>query len=296
MAEAAADMALFTKSYAGDFSLCARLCASIDRHMPDMRHYLVVDRADAALFAPLATGRRELLCSEDYLPELFQTSILGRRLWLTPYGPPVRGWIQQQLAKLAVIATLPEQAVVLVDSDVVFVRPLPLEAVLRGGRTRLYRVPGEGQSPKHKIWHRVAARLLGLQPRDYFGADYINTVIAWRPDVVRALLPHIRRSTRLPWRMALTWRFRFSECLLYGIFADHVPGPHSDLLFADEMSLCHCCWGYDLGSPEDRAAFLRDLEPQHAAVLIQSNLNLAEAERDALFRAFETRLSGEDAQ
>ncbi len=293
---ATTDMALFTKSYAGDFEHCVRLCASIDRHMANVPHYLVVDRVDAPLFSQLVRGRRNLLISENYLPELFQISVLGRRLWLTPYGPPVRGWIQQQLAKLAVIATLPEKAVVLVDSDVVFVRPLPLEAVLQGGRTRLYRVPGEGQSPKHKIWHRVAARLLGLQPRDYFGADYINTVIAWRPDVVRALLPHIRRSTRLPWRMALTWRFRFSECLLYGIFADHVPGPQSDLLFADEMSLCHCCWGYDLDSPEGRAAFLRDLEPQHAAVLIQSNLNLANDVRNNLFCAFEVKVHGETAQ
>jgi len=296
LAEAAADMALFTKSYAGDFSLCARLCASIDRHMPDMRHYLVVDRADAALFAPLATGRRELLCSEDFVPELLRTNLFGRRLWLTPYGPPVRGWIQQQLVKLAVTATLPEKAVVLVDSDVTFVRPLPREAALRDGRTRLYRAPGAGQQEGHRIWHRVAARVLGLPRRDYFGADYIANAVTWRPEVVRAMLDRIRRKTWLPWRMALSWRFRFSECILYGVFAEFVAGDHQDLLFADDMDLCQSSWHYDLDTPDGRAAFLDGLAPHHAAVLIQSNLNLAEAERDALFRAFETRLSGEDVQ
>lgn len=292
---ATADVALFTKSYAGDFSHCARLCASIDRHMPDVPHYLVVDRVDAPRFAPLVTGRRVLLISEDYLPELFQTSLLGRRLWLTPYGPPVRGWIQQQLAKLAVVATLPEPAIVLVDSDVAFVRPLPREAVLRGGKTWLYRAPGAGQSPNHKKWHRVAARVLGLPRRDYFGADYIINPVAWRPEVVRALLARISAVTRLPWRMALSWRFRFSECILYGVFAEHVAGAHQDLLFPDAHHLCHCSWNYDLDTDAGRRAFIDGLEPHHSAVLIQSNLLLPAAVHTTLFSAFEARVRDEAA-
>lgn len=279
------EIALFTKSYAGDLALCTRLCASIDRTMPGLPHYLVVDRVDRPLFAPLVRGARVLVESEAHLPGLWQTQLFGRRLWLSAAGPPVRGWIQQQLAKLAVVATLPETAVVMVDSDVEFLRPLDPAALLREGRTRLYRAPGAGQGPGHRAWHRVAARVLGLPATDYFGADYIANAVTWRPEVVRALLARIAAVTHLPWRVALTWRWRFSEYILYGVFAEHVAGPHRDLLFPDTADLCHSSWHYDLGTPAGRAAFLGGLAPQHAAVLLQSNLGLSLDARDALMAA-----------
>lgn len=291
MADDLADIALLTVTYAGDLELCRRLCDSIDRHMPGIRHYLVIDRVDRGLFAPLVSANRVLVETEDLLPELFQTRILGRRVWLTPYGPPVRGWILQQLAKLALTSRLDEKVVVVTDSDAVFVRPLTRDAVLRDGRTRFYHAPGAAQLPPQMKWHRIAARVLGLQPRDYFGADYISTAVPWRPEIVRALLARIRRTTWMPWRMALSWRFRFSEYILYGVFVDHVTGHHQDLVFHADADLCHCSWHYDLDDPAQRQAFIDDLGPHHAAVLIQSNLRLAEDKRAALMNAFEARLA-----
>lgn len=282
MDETGEALAIFTISYAGDLEMCRRLCASIDRHMPQARHYLAIDRVDRPLFEPLAGPRRILIETESVLPELRQTTLFGRRMWLTPYGPPVRGWIFQQLVKLAAVAALPETAVVVVDSDAEFLRPIETAAVLRDGRVRLYRAPGAGDAPGHRVWHRVAARVLGLPRTDYFGADFITTAVTWRPDVVRALLARIRRSAWLPWRMALSWRFRFSEYILYGVFAEHVPGPHRDRVFFDDADLCHCSWHYDLDDPAGEAAFLAGLRPHHCAALIQSNLGMPAARRDAL--------------
>lgn len=281
-----ADHALFTISWAGDLAACRDLCASIDRVSPGTPHYLVVDRVDAALFAPLAGGARRLIVADDVMRDMRQITFRGRRWWLTPYGPPVRGWIYQQLVKLAVVADLPHAAVTLIDSDAVLVRPLSPARLLRDGRTRLFRAPGMGQGAEHVKWHRVARRVLGLPDGGYTGADYISTGVTWRPEVVRALLTHIRAATRLPWRMALSWRFRFSEYILYGVFAEHVPGPHRDRVFFDADDLCHGSWHYDLDAAEGRRAFLDGLQPHHAVVLVQSNLRLPEAERRALTAGF----------
>lgn len=287
--------ALLTKSYSGDFEMCRTLCASVDRHMPDVTHYLVIDKRDRALFAPLETGRRRVLETEDFLPEFASLRAFGRRWWLSPYGPPARGWIYQQFAKIAVVATLPEPAIVIVDSDVVFMRAIDPARLLRDGRTRLWRAPGASQGPKHRPWHRAAARLLGLPPQDYFGADYITNLVTWRPEVVRAMTDRIRRSTRLPWRVAASWRPRFSEYIVYGVFADHVEGAHQATLFPDERDLCHCSWHYDLRTEAGRDVFVESFRDDHAAVLIQSNLNLPDAVRDAVVDRIERRREAQAA-
>lgn len=282
-------VALLTISYAGDLDMCRKLCASVDRLAPGRRHYLAVDRADRPLFESLAGPDRVLLETERFMPRTLQTTAFGRRLWLTPYGPPIRGWIYQQLVKLAITASLEEEAVVVIDSDAVFLRPLADARVLRDGRTRLYRAPGAADGPEHVKWHRVARRLLGLPRGGYTGADYITTGVTWRPDIVRDLLARIERVGRLPWRMALSWRFRFAEYILYGVFAEHVPGPQRDRVFFDDRDLCHCSWHYDLSRPEGRRAFVEGLDDDHVAALVQSNLRLPEAERDALLREVEAR-------
>ena len=277
-------LAIFTISYAGDLPLCRALCASIDRLMPKVTHYLAVDRADRALFAELAAPNRVFLATEDFAPELRPVSLGRRRLWLNPFGPPVRGWIFQQFVKLAAVARLPHEAVTIIDSDAVFVRPLERARLIRDGRVRLYRIPGGGRSPEHVRWHAVARAMLGLPGEGYTGADYISTAVTWRPEVVRALIARMNRVGWLPWRTALSWRLRFSEYVLYGVFAEHVAGPHRDLVFHDATDICHCSWHYDIGVESDRHAFVAGLRPDHAAVLIQSNLRLPQEARERLMR------------
>lgn len=288
--DGARDVALFTKSYAADLELCRRLCASIDRHMPETTHYLAIDRVDEPLFAPLASERRKLIISEDYLPGFLQMQWSGRRFWLSLHALPLRGWVQQQLVKLAAIAALPERAVTMLDSDAVLLRPIPQQAVLRDGRTRLYIAPGEGRMPSHLRWHRVAARALGLPDTDYFGADYIITAVTWRPEVVRALLARIAETAGTTWLRALSRRLHLSECILYGVFCNHVAGPHQALIFEDRVNLCHANWGFDMSDEAGRRAMVEALQPHHAAVVIQSNLGLDLETHDAMIAALEEQV------
>lgn len=87
-------------------------------------------------------------------------------LWVNlrrPY-PPLRGWIIQQLVKLAVASQMSEKIIVTADSDLIFVRPVTAETFAPGGRPRLYRLDDgvDNSLPRHMRWHAVARDLVGL--------------------------------------------------------------------------------------------------------------------------------------
>ena len=82
--------------------------------------------------------------------------------------PPIRGWILQQVIKLAAVAASEVDVVVLVDSDIEFLRPFSSETFMKRGVVRFYRKPGEvdRRLPRHMLWHgaaRVSPRTARLE-------------------------------------------------------------------------------------------------------------------------------------
>lgn len=283
------NLALVTVTFRRDMALFERLCASIDRHAPDFTHHVVIDRIDRPCFARFESERRRVIDLETLFPRFVATSLFGRRLLLSLKTMPLRGWIVQQLAKLAYVAQLPDRAAMVIDSDAEFLARLRMEEVIRDGRVRLYHAPGAGDLSGHRRWHRVAARALGLAETDYFGADYISTGVTWSPAVVRALLDRLERVGGRSWMSVLGRHLYSSEYILYGVFCEHVPGPHQALIFTEDFDLCHCSWHYNLAAETGRAAFIGDLKPDHRLALIQSNLGLGVEERDRLMTALRGR-------
>ena len=114
--------------------------------------------------------------------------------------PPVRGWILQQVIKLAAVAACEEDVVLLVDSDIEFLRPFTAETFVRNGVVRFYRKPDEidERLPRHMIWHRVARALLGLPPAEPPYTDYISSLLAWDPAIVRRMLERVTVYHRPP--------------------------------------------------------------------------------------------------
>jgi len=286
------DMSLITVSYRGDFALARELCASVDRFVaPDIEHVLVVPKSDASLFAPLARMHRRLVLVEEVLPRDFIRAFpsftvkLGplferrlREMWLTPRGP-VRGWIIQQIVKLSSDRATTRDVILFADSDLEFVRPLTKKRLARGDAVRLYRRPGETkESVRHRSWHRAAAHLLGLPTSDYFGADYIGNLISWRRDTLKSLQARITKVHGAPWQNVLAGTRTFSEYILYGVFADHVPGPEGEH-FPDMDDWTHASWHYEIPGGCDLERFVAEFGAQHLAVLIQSTTGLSVDER-----------------
>src|SRR5262245_17158300 len=160
-----ARMAVITKSFAPDFELCAALNRSVLKNTPDtIQHHIIVPQSDLQLFSQLAGPRTYIRCEADLLPRTFvRVPFSNIMVNLRRPFPPVRGWIQQQVIKLAAIAASEEDAVLVVDSDVEFVRPFTAEVFIRDGAVRFFCKPDQidERLSRHMTWHRVARALLG---------------------------------------------------------------------------------------------------------------------------------------
>jgi hypothetical protein len=281
-------MAVITKSFAPDFELCVALNRSVLDNAPDMvQHHIIVPRADLKLFGRLIGPRTHVRCEADFLPRTFVpvpfshiTVNLGR-----PF-PPVRGWIQQQVIKLAAVAASEDDVALIADSDVEFVRPFTGETFMRDGKVRFFRKPNQidKRLPRHMTWHRVARVLLGLPPAEPPYADYISSLIAWDPVIVRQMLARVAATTGRPWPTAIAGQIDFSECVLYGVFVDSVSGAP----FTSDDPLCLLHWEHAPLSLDEAADFIRGVRPTDIAAMISSKSRTPMAVREAAFTALRT--------
>lgn len=279
---------LVTVTYRGDLGPFRDLCASVDKHMPDVEHHVLVDRSDLGVFAEFSGPKRKIVDCATVLPIYHELNLARKRVWLRWPFKVVRGWIYQQLAKIGYVQSLDCDAAVIVDSDAVVIRSLEHSDLFDGDAVKLYRRPDHPSGPADQSarWHDAASRALGLPPRGYTGADYISTAVIWSPEVLRNAIKRIEAVSGQSWDRVLSRFFRFSEYVIYGVFCDHVQGPHQDRIARTEAELCHCSWHYDLSTPTGRAQFAAGLESHHRAVLIQSNLGLSEEARRAVLNEF----------
>lgn len=265
------DLSIVTPSYRPDLERCKTLCASVERFVdPEIEHVLIVPRRDRAAFEPLANERTRIVTVESILPFKALQIPFQRRWWLTSCSLPVRGWIMQQLTKMSAVNAVKTDAMVFVDSDLVFIRPFTADRVWHNDKLRMLRVTCPPPQPTHERWHKDSGRLLGLPESDWYGADYIGPMATWRCDTVRAMLDHVTKKAGKPWYRVLANMLHLSEYMLYGLYVEHIlegEGHH----YADH-NMTHCSWDYDIKTDQDIDAFFsQTLEPHLCVVLMQSN-------------------------
>ena len=267
-------LAILTPSIAADYERCVDLNRSVLEHSNDtVEHHIVVPARDLPLFERLRGPRTRIRVESDFLPRSFVR--VPRTKYTVnvrhPY-PPVRGWILQQIVKLAAAAEIPADVVVMADSDITFCRPLRAETFVRDGVVRLYRLPGgvHAGMPRYVLWHNVARTLLGLpataQPPL---PDYVSSMLAWDPAAVRAMLARITEVTGRPWPSAVGGELRFSEWTLYGVFVDEVLGAPANS-FASDDPLCHTYWPEEPLDAPGLDEFLAGIAPDDVAVMISA--------------------------
>src|SRR5579883_1644496 len=124
------NLGLVTPTYERDLERCELLCESVDRHVTSFsRHYLIVLDEELPLFTKLNTARREVLPLSLLLPSWLKPlprymRRKHRRYWWSLRALPVSGWHVQQFVKINAVNLLSEARFCLLDSDVVFFRPL----------------------------------------------------------------------------------------------------------------------------------------------------------------------------
>jgi uncharacterized protein DUF6492 len=283
-----ATIAVITPSYQPDLELCRDLHESLLRFGPSgIKHLVVVPKKDRAIFG----GIGDVHSVDEFLPRSFRA--VPGNMWLNIRRPMplVRGWIAQQLVKLAAAAAAQTDIALLVDSDMVFVRTFTGSTFYRDSAARFYRLPGaiDGNFPRHILWHKVARRLLGLSPVTRTRLpDYICWPMAWDPKIVRSMLERIEQVTGSPWSTAIGAELHFSEGMLYGVYVDEVLGG-STFTAQSMLSIA-----YSTERPFDAGAaktFVATLAPDDIAVMIsaKSRTDLA-VRRQALAVATNARI------
>lgn len=270
--------AFMSASYAPDFDRCKLMCQSVDHHMTgDWHHYLLVNSEDVPLFNALASPRRSIIDQRELLPWWLRAvpdpMKPGRKLWLRPFGAPLRGWHVQQLMKLAFAAKARENAVVAIDSDVMIVRDFDPASLWDDGRLRFYRKSaGIDQAIRsdHVAWLAHSDALLGIGPYRLPASDFIDSMVSWRADTVRSLLSHVEARQGVSWQRAVTRTRAFSEYIIYGRYVEEVL--HGEGHALTEEAFCHVFWFADSYSNDEVGLrqFLSEMGPRQIGIGIQS--------------------------
>lgn len=260
--------AIVTPTFRPDLARCELLAESLDRSVPEVPHYLIVDRRDWAAFRHLAGRRRHLLESE---------ALIGNWLWQMPgrkglrlsmRAPPVRGWIFQQMLKIASIDAIAERTLVFCDSDTAFFRRFDRNNLLVDGKMGLLDV--EFSNDETRQWTATARRLLGLPDRGSGYRNHVGNMICWNRETVRAMQRTIEASKGVNWQVALARTLRFSEYMIYGIFVREMLGYDAVDHAPSHARLVKASWGVSLAADADIDAFFSDFGPETVAVMIHS--------------------------
>ncbi|GAA3279597.1 DUF6492 family protein [Paenarthrobacter aurescens] len=220
-------LAVVTPSYLPDRELCSDLNRSVlEMTEPDVVHHIIVPDQDFPAFSGLRGPRTEVHVAREFLPRSF-VKAPGLNVWINAAHPwpPIRGWIAQQIIKLAVVSRLDVDGALLLDSDSILIRQTSLDTFRKNGRIALYRAPDavDDTLPRHRLWHVTARRLLGLDPPPTCElADYVCWPCLWEPPSVRTMLQHIQNVTGRHWSTAIGAHLHFSEMMLYGLYVDEV--------------------------------------------------------------------------
>jgi hypothetical protein len=276
-------MVVVTPTYAPDLELFRDLHQSVLQCFPgDVRHLAVVPETHRALFRQFEGPRCQVLGVREVLPRsvvalpFLRLNIGGGSpapMWVNVRRPvpPLRGWIIQQLVKLAIANQLPEKIIVTADSDLVFVRPVTTETFTLNGLTRLYRLDEgvDDSLPRHVKWHGVARGLLGMPSAPPPPLpDYVTALVPWDRDVVKRMLRRVEEATGGRWLDAVGRELHFSECILYGVYADEFERAEHVSLTSD--SLLYPYWETAPLTTERAATWLSDVGPTDVAYMISA--------------------------
>lgn len=269
--------AIVTPSYASDFERFSLLCETIDERVTGFtRHLVLVEQADVEKFRALEGPRRVVIDEREILPSWLKpypdpASFFRRRIWLSRRTKPLRGWHVQQLRRIAIAAHAEEDALFYCDSDVAFFRNFDCAQLWDGDALRLFRRDNaldKADLREQRVWSANAGKVLGLSADAASSHDYITTLIAWRRDAVEGMCERIAETAGRHWVEAVAATRKFSECMIYGRYADEVLEGRGH--FHDDNELCHIMWSGKTPKFADLEAFAKEVSGDQVALGLQS--------------------------
>jgi hypothetical protein len=277
--------AFITPSYAPDFHRCKLLCWSIEQFVSaPVKHYIVVENKDLSLFQQLANERTIILTKEEILPTwIKRIPFLDRKnIWLNFKGYKtgnwlVRGWLIQQIVKLAAAQYVNEEVLIFLDSDVAFIDHFDVYSLINDGKVRLFRVELSTDLDMEfgKKWKVSAKKLLNLPPENNYYDFYVSQVITWRRSNLIRLYKSLEKNFKQDWLEVVVGVKDLSEYVLYGLFASHVIGDSSGHYNDHLQKICWCYWKDIPMSDGELKEFFQEAQTSgHKAVMISAKSSI----------------------
>lgn len=261
------NFAFVTPSYSKDFERCRLLVESVRRCCPGARHFLIVDRYDIQQFRSLASDTTIIVESEQVVDRFLHRLPTSHGIWVSMRSLPVRGWIMQQIRKIAAVELATEGTLIFCDSDMVFVRPFDEGSLLIDGRVGLLDVPFENAESRQ--WTRVARQILDL-PQGGPVRGHVGQMICWKRDVMIAMQQRITEVHGKPWQLILARLPSFSEYILYGVFVREILGYRNAGHAPSQVPLVKTSWDSDITTPVGLRALFADISDENIAVMAHS--------------------------
>jgi hypothetical protein len=277
MPEPAQKWAIVTPTYHLDYEQFKLMCESMDRFVDGQwHHYVVVSKADYAMFAPFSGSRRTVIENTKILPPwLRYIGKLGRvrsgSFYFSWRTGLVFGWHIQQIVKLSMANFVKEDLMMLVDSDLFFIKPFEIDALIKHGRLPFLKSPtsySQRNLPAPAFLER-AKLTLGLPPSTP-SYDYANNIVFWRRQTAIDLCEFIAKKHGKHWIAALSGFHAISEGSLYGLFVEHIKKDDMSYL-GENFNFAKTLHGDYAIYDDELEAFVNDLEPHHVALGFQSS-------------------------
>jgi hypothetical protein len=277
MSEMAQKWAIVTPTYHLDYEQFKLMCESMDRFVKgNWHHYVVVSKADYPMFAPFNGPRRTVMENTKILPPwLRYIGKLGRvrsgSFYFSWRTGLIFGWHIQQLVKLSMANFVKEDAMMLVDSDLFFIKPFEIDTLIKHGRLPFIKSPtsyAERDQPAPPFLERAKITLgLSSSTPSY---DYANNIVFWRRQTAIELCDFIAKKHGKHWIAALSGFHTISEGSLYGLFVEHIKKDDMSYL-GENFNFAKTLHGDYAIYDEELKAFVNNLEPYHVALGFQSS-------------------------
>lgn len=276
------DFGIITPSYAPDFERCRLLSWSIEEFLsPPITHYIVVPARDLRLFNQLKKANTEIITVESLLPWWIQRMPFNEKWWLSLKSVVIRGWLLQQIVKLAAPQYCEKDVFVFADSDVTFIRPFNLQqSLICDDKVRLFSVHNQydreffKKYPTHYPWLQIAGQLLGLPSINLPCPGYIGQLISWKRDNVLKLHEHIENISGRKWMETLSSSWHFSEYILYGLFVDQILQEKSGH-YPNADRICHEYWSEETLSDQQLQKFFAETYPENKAIMLSAKADIS---------------------
>ncbi|MGF1542282.1 MAG: DUF6492 family protein [Pleurocapsa sp.] len=270
---------LITPSYGPDFERCRLLSESVQQFSSSaLKHYIIVDRRDYSLFSQLQNQLTTIINKEDILPWwILQIPIFTKKnIWFSLKTLPVRGWLIQQLIKLAIAKYIDEEVLIFADSDVFFIRPFDLKQYITAdGQVRFFCEPDAVLENNNHLppWYYDASKLLGIDDPGFPASNYMGQLVFWYKPNILKLHQHLEQIHHKGWIEVLCNQWNFSEYILYGVFVEKILQETSKHYF-DSQDLCLNYWEENSMSEQGLKQFFTNIVPEHIAVMISAKADI----------------------